>query len=31
MKFHLVEKIVVVDGVVRLEFNKGHLHIHGSC
>lgn len=29
--FHLVEKIAVVDGVVRLDFNKGNLRIYGSC
>ncbi len=29
--FHLVERFTVTDGVVRVEFERGHFHFFGDC
>lgn len=29
--FHLVEHFTVTDGVVRVEFERGHFHFFGNC
>lgn len=29
--FHIVERLTVNDGVVRVEFERGHLHFFGGC
>jgi hypothetical protein len=29
--FHLVERFTVTDGLVRVEFERGHFHFFGDC
>jgi hypothetical protein len=29
--FHEIEHITVIDGVVRVELNRGHFHFFGDC
>jgi hypothetical protein len=31
LTFHIVERFTVTDGVTRVEFERGHLHIFGDC
>jgi hypothetical protein len=31
LTFHSVERVTVVAGIPHAEFERGHLHVFGSC